>query len=155
MCVYIKYMYSFFKKFPIWTDNASLKSHRQSKKNSKSRHEKPSFELLVGVIQETTRTLVAFAVDLDLPTRGERKPPFLKTPCHFRHRAQRTQAGCDLKATSLEDWLELYQNVLCKQPRKGSNWHFYPALTTVNHNHDQHDTVTLREQWWHINLVSN
>ena len=41
----------------IWDDNAYPESHRLSNKNTKIKPKEPPFELLVKVIQETSKTI--------------------------------------------------------------------------------------------------
>lgn len=53
--------------FPIWASNASSKTQRPSNKKLNTRHKKPSFELLVRVVQATPKTLPVIAVALGCP----------------------------------------------------------------------------------------
>lgn len=74
------YKYMWFNQiFPIWVDNAPLQSHRLSNEITNSWHEKPSFELLARVFQETPKILQAIAIYLDCPPEIECKSLLLKT----------------------------------------------------------------------------
>lgn len=42
---------------PIWANNASSKTQRPSNKKLSTRYKKPSFELLVKVVEATPKTL--------------------------------------------------------------------------------------------------
>lgn len=81
-----KYIY-IQMKLPIWTDNASSLKQRISSKIPNTKHEKPSFELLVRVVQGLPKQYKLFLLCLLTPRSG-----IVSLYCwttHFRHRAQR------------------------------------------------------------------
>lgn len=68
-------------KIPISADSNSLKRQRLSNKNTKTRHEKHTFELLFMAVQETPQTLWAIVVATGYLQEVEGKSLMLKTSC--------------------------------------------------------------------------
>lgn len=67
--------------FPICTDNAPSKSQYHHLSKLSTRQEKPSFELLVRIVQETSKTLQAIDIALGCPPDMENTSLFLKMAC--------------------------------------------------------------------------
>lgn len=66
--------------FPIWTDNVPFQEPNHLSKLS-TRQEKFSFELLVRIIQQTSKTLQAIDIGLGCPPDMENTSLFLKMAC--------------------------------------------------------------------------
>jgi hypothetical protein len=74
--------------FTFWLTVLSVRAKDHLNKNPQIRHWKPSFELLVRVIQEILKTYILLLLLL-LSHRGTMKIHIAGGTVHFRHRTQR------------------------------------------------------------------